>query len=185
VCTQRELPFRLSTRVQSSSKSVVLLTEEGPRLRRGPSLSGAARYRRQNSPLVHGCQSGHEVDLAERVSLLEIAVGLAHLGQRISLGDRHLETSPGDQSTRRARRHWLRPLSRRAWSSTARRPSCRWSCRCGRVPHPVGAENAIQGPHAASSYSWRRPPSLSVLRNRAGSGVPVGGAFVPSVREAC
>jgi hypothetical protein len=27
----------------------------------------------------------------------------------------------------------------------------------------VGAENAIQGPHAASSYSWMRPPSLSVL----------------------
>lgn len=29
--------------------------------------------------------------------------------------------------------------------------------------HRVGAENAIQGPHAASSYSWMRPPSLSVL----------------------
>jgi hypothetical protein len=50
---------------------------------------------------------------------------------------------------------------------------------------PVGAENVIRGSHAASLYSWMRPPSLSVLRNRAKSGLPVGRGFVSSVRGAC
>ena len=31
---------------------------------------------------------------------------------------------------------------------------------------PVGAENVIGVLHAANSYSWMRPPSLSILRSR-------------------
>ena len=49
----------------------------------------------------------------------------------------------------------------------------------------VGAENAIQGPHAASSYSWIRPPSLSVLRSRARSGSPIDAGLVHTVSGAC
>ena len=49
---------------------------------------------------------------------------------------------------------------------------------------PVGAENAIQGPHAASLYSWMRSPSLSVLRSRDGSGSPIVTGIDSSVRGA-
>ena len=42
---------------------------------------------------------------------------------------------------------WHRDLVRRRWT------------------YPVGAENLIRGLHAASSYSWMRPPSRCDLRN--------------------
>ena len=47
----------------------------------------------------------------------------------------------------------------------------------------VGAENVIQGPNAASSYSWTRPPSLSVLRSRARSGSPITPYLSPPSAE--
>jgi hypothetical protein len=42
----------------------------------------------------------------------------------------------------------------------------------------VGAENVIRSPQAASLYSWMTPPSLSVLRSRARSGLPIEAGFV-------
>jgi len=43
------------------------------------------------------------------------------------------------------------------------------------LDEPVGAENLIRGSHAASSYSWMRPPSRSDLRSCVASGGEVGG----------
>ena len=39
----------------------------------------------------------------------------------------------------------------------------------------VGAENPVRAVHAASRYSWTRPPSLSVRRSRFASGQLIGG----------
>jgi len=45
---------------------------------------------------------------------------------------------------------------------------------------PVGAENVIRWAHAASSYSWSRPPSRSALRRCTPLGHVAGGWDIDS-----
>ena len=50
----------------------------------------------------------------------------------------------------------------------------RYSVSIKGVRKPVGAENPIRAVHAASRYSWTRPPSLSVRHSRVASGQLIG-----------